>query len=177
VPLSVAGRRYIPRMTLCHAAFLEERLPLRAFATLTMPYDVSQMAMDDAFRCWTACVQSHNRLTIGWIRAFEPDPQRHIHAVLLAMDVLNCDHAALIWRELVARRYPLAAKVEPYRYGVGGLAYVLKSLDRNTEDIQFSENLSAFVPNSAFRFFGSNAAERRHIRRIHSQSAAIPRNN
>jgi hypothetical protein len=82
--------------------------------------------------------------------------------VLLAAASLDCFHAALTWREQVARRYPLAAKVEPYQYGIGGLAYVLKSLDRPTEDVQFSRNISAFAPKSTAGFFGLTSAERRH---------------
>jgi hypothetical protein len=169
VPLSINARKYIPNAALCEGKFLETKQPLRAFATLTLPYHVSPMTLDDCFSRWTRSVQAHNRRTLGWIRAFEQEPERHIHAVLLAAAPLDCFHAALVWREQLARRYPLAAKVEPYRYGIGGLAYVLKSLDRSTEDVQFSRNLSAFVPGSGARFFGRNSAERRQLRRIRRQ--------
>jgi hypothetical protein len=77
----------------------------------------------------------------------------------------------MIWRELIAHRYPRAAIVEPYRFGIGGLGYVMKSLDRPSEQVQFSDNLSAFVPDSACLFFGRNSAERRHIRRVMRQRA------
>jgi hypothetical protein len=170
VPLSINARRYIPNAALCEGKFLlETKLPLQAFVTLTLPYHVSPMALDDRFSRWVRSVQAHNRLTLGWIRAYEQEPERHIHAVLLAAGSLDCFHAALIWRELVARRYPQAARVEPYRYGIGGLAYVLKSLDRLTEDVQFSRNVSAFVPESETRFFVCNSAERRQLRRIRRQ--------
>jgi hypothetical protein len=65
-----------------------------------------------------------------------------------------------------------AAKVEPYQQGIGGLNYVLKSLGSDAEDIGFSQNLSAFVPHGDTRFFGLNAEERRHIRRIQAQAQA-----
>ena len=165
----VAGGRYIPLVALREAVFLEERLPLQVFATLTLPHYASRIALDTYFTNWTDCIQRRNRLTVGWIRAYENDPQPHIHAVLLASAPLDCDHAGLIWRELFARRYPLAAIVEPYRFGIGGLGYVMKSLDRPSEQVQFSHNLSAFVPDSALRFFGRNSAERRHIRRVMRQ--------
>jgi hypothetical protein len=132
--------------------------------------------LDDRFSRWVRSVQSHNRLTLGWIRAYEQEPERHIHAVLLAAGSLDCVHAALIWREQVARRYPLAANVEPYRYGIGGLAYVLKSLDRLTEDVQFSSNLSAFGSGSKAKSSGLTSAERRQRRRIRLQQSAASTN-
>lgn len=175
MPLSVAGRRYIPDSAVCEGKFLETTLPLQAFATLTLPYHASTMTLDDGFSRWIRSVQSHNRLTLGWIRAYEQEPERHIHAVLLAAGPLDCYHAALVWREQVARRYPMAAEVEPYRYGIGGLAYVMKSLDRPTEEVQFSANLSGFLPKSAARFFGRNSAERRQLRRIRRQQTSQSR--
>jgi hypothetical protein len=90
-------------------------------------------------------VQAHNRLTLGWIRAYEPEPERHIHAVLLAAAPLDCFHAAMMWREQIAIRYPTAAMVEPYENGIGGLAYVLKSLDKDFEDVRFSATSTGFV--------------------------------
>jgi hypothetical protein len=104
VPLSVKARRYIPNAALCEGEFLETQLPLQAFATLTLPYHGTQMMLDDYFSRWTRCVQFHNRLTLGWIRAYETEPERHIHAVLVAAGSLDCAHAALIWREQVAKR-------------------------------------------------------------------------
>jgi hypothetical protein len=80
VPLSVNARRHIPKAALREGDFLETKLPLRAFATLTMPYHASPMTLDDGFSRWVRSVQSHNRLTLGWIRAYEQEPERHIHA-------------------------------------------------------------------------------------------------
>jgi hypothetical protein len=172
VPPSVNARRYIPNTALCEGQFLETKLALRAFATLTLPYHATQMTLDDYFSRWTRCVQSHNRLTLGWIRAYEPEPERHIHAVLVAAGSLDCVHAAFIWREQVARRYALAANVEPYQYGIGGLAYALKSLDQLTEDVQFSSNLSAFGSGCKAKLSGLTSAERRQRRRIRLQQTA-----
>ena len=168
---SAAASRYIPPDALREAAFLEESLPLQVFATLTLPHYAPRMALDTYFSQWTDSIQRHNRRTLGWIRAYENEPQPHIHAVLLASAPLDCDHAGMIWRKLIARRYPLAAVVEPYKFGIGGLGYVMKSLDRPSEQVQFSYNLSAFVPDSACLFFGRNCAERRHIRRVALQRA------
>jgi hypothetical protein len=166
VPQSSKARRYIPNAAIREGEFLESKLPLRAFATLTLPYHVSPSMLDDCFSRWTRAVQSHNRLTLGWIRAYEQDPERHIHAVLLAAAPLDCHHAALIWREKIAPRYPTAAMVKPYEYGIGGLAYVLKSLDKDFEDVRFSANLNWFCLARQRSPSVRNSAERRQIRRI-----------
>jgi hypothetical protein len=166
VPLSIDARKYIPNAPLFEGNFLEAKLPLRAFATLTLPYHASPMMLDDKFSRWVRSVQAHNRLTLGWIRAYEPEPERHIHAVLLAAAPLDCFHAAMIWREQIALRYPTAAMVEPYEYGIGGLAYVLKSLDKDFEDVRFSANLDWFCLAGERSPSVRNSAERRQIRRI-----------
>jgi hypothetical protein len=137
--------------------------------TLTLKHHASQLWLDDAYSRWLRAVQAHNRVTVGYIRAYEHDPQRHIHAVLVSTVPLDLDHAALIWTELISRRCPGAAEIEPYRYDVDGLAYVMKSLYSAREDIQFSRNLAGFSSNSANRFFGKSAAERRQVRRIRNQ--------
>jgi hypothetical protein len=167
-----AGSRYIPKKVLRVAALLEDRLTLQAIATLTLPYRASRMALDTYFSEWANVIGRHNRLTIGWIKAYETEPQPHIHAVLVASGPLDCSHARQSWREIAAPRYPEAAFVEPYRFGIGGLGYGMKSLDRSSEQVQFSDNLSAFLPGGGTRFFGRTSAERRHIRRIALQREA-----
>jgi hypothetical protein len=103
---------------------------------------------------------------VGFIKAYEWEPRRHIHAAIVAAHALDCQHAELLWQSVIGRRSSSAAEVEPFRYGVGGLAYVMKSLDSLPEDVQFSDNLSAFHLGSASRFFGRKSAERRQVRRI-----------
>ena len=85
---------------------------------------------------------------------------------LLAAAPLDCFHAAMMWREQIALRYPTAALVEPYEYGIGGLAYVLKSLDKDFEDVRFSANLDWFCPAGKCSRSARNSAERRQVRRI-----------
>jgi hypothetical protein len=51
-------------------------------------------------------------------------------------------------------------------YGIGGLAYVLKSLDKDFEDVRFSANLDWFCPAGECSRSARNSAERRQVRRI-----------
>jgi len=88
---------------------------------------------------------------------------------LIAGSPLDCSHAEELWQSIAAPRYKQAGQVKPYRRGVCGLGYVLKRLGSSGEDIQFSDNISAFSPQSASRFFGRNAAERRQLQRIGNQ--------
>ena len=149
--------------------FLESKLPARAFATLTTPRRIPFHKIDESFSAWIRGIQAHNRLTLGWVKSIENDPQRHIHAALIAVSPLDCTHAAALWRSMVAPRYSEAAKVEPYRRGLCGLGYVLKRLDGRMEEIQFSENIRAFAPGSGKSCFRTSSAQRRQVRRIKAE--------
>jgi hypothetical protein len=107
----------------------------------------------------------------GWIKAIEPFPLRHIHIILFSGKEIDCSHAEDLWKAIVAPRYLDAAKVEQYVQGIGGASYVLKSLDKDYEDVEFSPNLTAFYPGSAALSFGRNRSERRQIQRIRAQGA------
>ena len=109
------GQRRIPRMAKAEGNFLEWNLPARAFATLTTLHRVAQYRLDEMFSAWILGVQAQHRMTLGWVRTIEIHPQPHIHAALIAVAPLDCTHAALLWRTMVAPRYPAAAIVEPYK--------------------------------------------------------------
>jgi hypothetical protein len=174
VSLSRKGRRYIPEEALQGGGYLESILPLQVFATLTVPSGVSVMRFDGMYTRWIIGLQAHNRLTVGFIKAYEREPRRHVHTTLVAAHPLDCDHAALLWQGVIGKRSSSAALVEPYVYGIDGLAYVMKSLDTMPEDVQFSHNLSAFCLASTSRFFGRNRSERRQVRRIRLQRMLAP---
>lgn len=160
-------RRGSSPQTWCpYANWLEARLPLRAFATLTFPRSPSVLQLDCGFRAWVQAIQRHERGTLGYIRAYESEPRRHVHVVLVAPGDIDLDHATLAWRNIAAPRFRAAARVEKYKYGIGGLDYMMKSVGASSEDVQFSPNLSAFAPCAGKRFFGNNATERRQMRRI-----------
>jgi hypothetical protein len=161
------GKRKIPTMARIEGDFLESRLPVRAFATLTTVMQASQGRFDDLFRRWVQGVQEHNRLTVGWIKAHEHDSQRHAHVALVAGAPLDCSHAESLWQAIAAPRYRQAGEVQPYRSGICGLGYVLKSLNSSVEDVQFSANLTAFAQGSGKSQFRSTSA--RQHRRIGAQ--------
>jgi hypothetical protein len=100
------------------------------------------------------------------IRTIEIHPQPHIHAALVAVAPLDCTHAALLWRAMVAPRYAAAAIVEPYKDDLCGLGYVLKQLGGSTQEPKFSENIRAFAPGSGKSLFRTNSAQRRQVCRI-----------
>jgi hypothetical protein len=162
------GERKIPHAALLEGNFLESKLPVRAFATLTTSRRLPQYRFDGLFSRWIQGVQAYNRLTVGWVKAEERAPQRHVHAALIAASPLDCDHAARLWKSIAAPRSPKAAEVKRYRKGVCGLGYVLKTLGGALEDAQFSANLNAFAP-SLEPVFPANSAQKRQRRRIKQQ--------
>ena len=164
-----ARRSYIPTEAIAFGQSLEEILPFRAVATLTFPRNASILTLDGTFARWIDGVQAHNKLTLGFIRAYEIRPRRHIHAALVAAGALDCLHAALLWQSVIGRASSTLAQVKPYQAGLGGLGYLAKTLDSPGEDVQMSKNLSAFGNRAAHRFFGLRAPERRQLRRIKLQ--------
>jgi len=163
------GQRRIPVTAKMEGNFLESKLPAKAFATLTTPRRVGQRRLAESFSAWIQGVQAHNRVTLGWIRSIEKDSQPHIHAALIAAVRLDCTHAVMLWRAMVAPRYSEAAIVKPYRRGLCGLGYVLKRLNNFDGDIQFSENITSFAAGNGKSLFRTSSAERRLHRRIKAQ--------
>jgi hypothetical protein len=161
--------RTIPPLAKLESRFLEAILPVRAIVTLTTLRPMSRDGLDDAFSQWIQALQRHHRITLGWVRAIEDSPQRHIHAVLIAAIPLDCAHAAVLWQAMVARAYAEAAIVEPYKNGLCGIGYVLKRLGSSNEESRFSDNIAAFVQPSGKSRFPTNAAQRRQRRRIGTQ--------
>jgi hypothetical protein len=161
--------RTIPPLAKLESRFLESILPVRAIATLTTLRPMSRNRLDDAFSQWIQALQSHHRMTLGWVKSMEVAPKRHIHSVLIAAEALDCAHAAALWRTMVAPGYSDAAAVEPYRCGLCGIGYVLKQLHNPAEEIQFSDNIAAFARPGGKSRFPTNAAQRRQRRRIGKQ--------
>ena len=170
-------RSHISAEAVAFGDALEAILPFRAIATLTLPHSASIPALDGMFTRWLDGVQAHNHLTLGFIRAYEIHPRRHIHAALVAAGALDCLHAVLLWQSVIGRKSSTLARVETFKYGIGGLAYFAKSLDSSAEDVQLSKNLSAFGNGGALQFYGRNSAERRQQRRIRLQGVNPSRRN
>jgi hypothetical protein len=166
MPFVVAGKRRISPLAKMEGDFLEVNLPARAFATLTTLHRVTPYRLDEMFLAWIRGVQAQHKRTLGWVKTIEIGPKPHIHAALIATAPLDCTQAALLWRRMVAPRYSEAAIVEPYKDGLCGLGYVLKRLDNQMEEIQFSDNIQAFAPGDGKSRFRTNSAQRRHVRRI-----------
>lgn len=156
-------------MAKAEGAFLEEVLPLRAFATLTTRTQRSRNEFDDLLDQWVRGVQEHNRLTIGTIRSYESGVRRHAHVALIAAGPLDCVHAETLWQKLAAPGYLRAAVVKPYIKAACGAGYVIKCLDFPVEEIAFSANVTAFATGIGKSLFRTTSAQRRQLRRIKAQ--------
>jgi len=165
----------IPPLPRLEGIFLESVLPVRAFAHLTAPSRISEQKLCDSFNAWVSGIQARELLTVGWVRSIETRPKLHIHAALVAADLLDCEYAAALWRQMIAPRCAEAARVEPFRRGLCGLGYVLKHLPESDKSGQFSKNIAAFALGKGKSRFRTNSAERRHQRRIRAQLAAVLR--
>jgi len=163
------GQRRIPATAKMEGNFLESKLPAQAFATLETFHQAAQCNLDESFSAWIQGLQAQNGITLGWIKSIEIEPQPHIHAALIAAAPLDCVHAAILWRVMVASRHSKAAEVYPYRRGLCGLGYVLKRLGSDAEDIQFSDNIASFAAGIGESLFRTSSAERRQRRRIKAQ--------
>ena len=159
-------RKPIPPAARLEGDFLQCSLPIRAFATLTTLHRTARYQLDGLFSDWIRGVQAHNRVTLGWIKTIENDPQPHIHCVLIAASSLDCVHAEVLWQAMVAPHYSKVAKVEQYEDGLSGTGYILKKLGSFSEDIQLSDNIRAFAPGSGKSRYPTDSIQRRHIRRI-----------
>lgn len=167
--LKSAGRGRIPEVAKEMGDFLENVLPVRAFASLTTRTQISQSEFDYLVNQWVRGMQEHNRLTIAWIKSYEYGVRRHAHVALIAAAPLDCVFAEILWRKLAAPRYRRAAVVKPYSKGACGAGYVIKCLDTPVEEVAFSENLNAFAMGNRKSLFRSTSRQRRQRRRIDAQ--------
>ena len=177
MPLSHFCNPRISFLAKLEGEFIESNLPVQAFAHLTIPWSVEQQRLLGQFCQWIRGLQAYHRITIGWVRTLEAKPSPHIHAALIAAAPLDCIHATLLWRAMAAPRYSEAGRVEAYRDGCCGLGYVLKQLDTNSEDIQFSDNITAFASSARPSAFHASPAQQLQQRRICQQLKNATSNN
>jgi hypothetical protein len=154
--------------------FLEKNLPIQLFATLTCPYATNHVAFDTLTAEWILSIQKRERQTIAWVRADEVGHRRYSHFLVIAKRPLAADEATLDWQKRAGSRLREAAKIESFRFGEGGAAYVMKSLGYDNEEISFSPNLYFFGTKGIVRSGRLNAAKRRQCRRIDQQGASHP---
>lgn len=169
MPLSTICHPKIPVLARLEGNCIEFALPVQVFAHLTAPWRISEMRMLGLFLAWIRSLQAYHRVTLGWVCSIERHPSPHIHTAIIAATPLDCAHAATLWRGMVAPRYSDAAKVKPYRRGICGLAYILKELNTAAEEIQFSDNIAAFVDTGKESLFQTSGPQLRQQRRIREQ--------
>ncbi len=151
---------------------LEERLPARAFCTLTKPSGASRNQMEQALDQWLLQVQTLIGFNLGAIWSVERTPSHHVHAALVCaspFSIQDCVHAEAFWRSIVKAKNKDAAQVRLYLNGRCGMSYIIKELGSAIEDIQMSDHIAAYYPHSPFNHYGKNSAERRKILRIREE--------
>lgn len=162
---TIKARRHVDDLAL----FMEAKLPIKAMATLTLPArHRSLSAMHSLFEEWIKSVSCYDRRPIAWIRAHERSEWDHLHALLIAYGPLSLRQAEASWLGLCGSNREDHASVVPYLQALGGAQYVLKSIDRDLEDIQLSNNLQHFRLREHCTPATSNAKDRRRYRRARS---------
>jgi hypothetical protein len=139
--VTVDIRRHPTRM----GAFLEA-LPIKLFATITAPRSCSREAWDGNTKDWLNQVERAHRCPIGYIKSLERYPARHLHIALVAALPLSASICEDLWRSILRTNSRSAARIEPFRPGAGGMAYLLKGLGSNHEEVELSPNIDYFDP-------------------------------
>jgi hypothetical protein len=165
----------IPKQALLEGAFLEKRLPVRAFCTFTKPTRATQIWMLQALEAWLLAFQARVGMTLAAIWSVERKPGTHLHVAIIGPSSISqqdCVLGEVLWRRIAKTQKDDAAQVRVYRDGNCGLAYVLKELGSATEEIGMSDHIAAYYPESPQRFYGRTSSERRKISRIRKQMAS-----
>jgi hypothetical protein len=123
-----------------------ESLPIKLFGSLTAPQRHTREAWESAIKEWQQHVERIHRCPIGYVRSLEHHPARHLHIALVAAPALSASICEDLWRSILRTNSKSAARIEPFRLGIGGMAYILKALDTTLEEIQLSPNLHYFDP-------------------------------
>jgi hypothetical protein len=70
--------------------FLEAKLPVQAYLTLTTECGVGRLHMLGAFNRLVKDMMAHERQTLAWIRATEYTSKLHLHAAIIAAKPIDC---------------------------------------------------------------------------------------
>lgn len=130
------------------------------------------MQMKDALDQLEIAVQAVIRRTIAFVWSVERFPSWHVHAALVCaapLSLQDCEQAETLWRKIVRARNKDAAQVLPYLDGICGMSYIVKELGTDIEEIQMSDHIPAYYPNSPLKYYGVNSAQRRKTRRIRKE--------
>jgi hypothetical protein len=135
---------------------------------------------DDAFQRWINEVQRLIGFTVGYIRADEARPYRHIHVAIVSHRPVRMKDVEQAWLTVTGSKNREAVWVEAYRPRGGGIGYQMKSDGDYHCDWQLSPNIDLFRLSGDRGIHGtSTSRQRRDARRIHVQRLAPtkPRNH
>jgi len=153
------------------AAYLESWLPVRAFSTITFQARITRDALTEQFDNWIDSMERRAKQQIAWIRAYEvaPGVNLHVHSCLVAPAPLDTAILQCAWQEVAKPQYKSNLRVEPYSYGLGGLAYTLKN-----EDVTFSPNIGLFHPHTPDKHARGVYRQRRRIQQARERASRSP---
>lgn len=155
--------------------FLEDDLLIQVWATLKTPEPMNDNEWwDDAVRRFINEVQRRVGFTVGYIRADEARPCRHVHIAIVAHGPVPLRAVEDAWLAIVGPSHGKRVWVERYRPGGGGISYQMKADGQYRCDWQFSPNIDLFRRSGDGKFHRkSTSRERRLARRVLQQRLAI----
>lgn len=134
---------------------------------------------DDAFKRCINELQRRVGFTVGYIRADEARPYRHIHVAIVAHQLVAMRDVQEAWLTVIGSKSREAAWVEPYRRQGGGIWSQAKADGEHRCDWQFSPNIDLFRLSGDGKIHRpSTSRQRRDARRIREQrvGATTPQN-
>ena len=151
------------------------RGPSRAARARWAPWSCDEW-WDDAFMRWIREIQRLVGSTVGYVRADEARPYRHIHVAIVAHHPVPLAVAQQAWLTVTGFRSPDAAWAEAYEQGGGGLSYQMKADGGYRSNWRLSPNIDLFRrTGDGMVHRPSTSRERRNARRILQQRNAVTR--
>ncbi|MFP5205901.1 MAG: hypothetical protein ACLGSH_11140 [Acidobacteriota bacterium] len=154
-------------------------IPWQLFCTFTFPKRVSDQEAVKTFDEFIAELESFYNSDIAYVRGDEkrfsgcgkPASPRHFHALFACDERLSASYITFRWSEKVGERsVGESASIVPYAPQLGGVYYVLKSINQPHGDWAMHK-LDHFLPNR--EPICSNWRARRHLRRRLAREAII----
>src|SRR5277367_757688 len=110
--------------------------------------------------------QAVHRRTIGFVCAVESNPQLHAHLALFAAGPLNYAFIERLWLEAIGSRDSQFAQAQPYELGRSGIAYIVKTIGTEWDEIELSSNFTDFARRDPSSSHLGNARQQRRYKRI-----------
>jgi hypothetical protein len=134
--------------TIQEGSWFYETLPVQLVGALTIGIvsrrTVSQQQLDTEFNDFHNGLERLLRRPIGYLKAVETTPQRHLHVALIDTKPIDVYDVHLCWARAIGDNSPKRSMVwtrATARVADMGLSYLLKG-----DDVEFSDNINLFLP-------------------------------